>query len=494
MTRLFYGLPDVINPPDRICVQLQIPDEVGHRIAFMGAIKSLSHWYSWDRDEAKTGRLVAEVWREIYQELEDKIGSQSCTREGFPMLQQNPADKCQMQYLDENGVWVTFFDFGECPLFTGTLDTNGIINYSETNIANNTYISEQNIYNGNPSGYNPQAQINAQNAINRNKLLCFALRIYISTMLETISRNKEEAEANTITLAMVIGAGLALGFAPLTPLVVGAILASFSAGAIIGVATVSESELRDQIAQDAVICHMYNTLDNDNIGRATWAGVFSPNPFDNGTAEYKQVEALKNAILSTPSYLAFVNIMLTKLAFVDALSNECDLCGGGGVWEHTFDFTTSSHAGFWTNVTSHVPPFSLPELTAWVSGEGWGNGRLFDNSRQREQAYIIGVWDLRNITDFIIEYKLVAGGGGSFQFNNLQIAKKVITTYTTIRTVTPAGTSAGILTTNQNVGNTTMDGCRIDITGYQRAGNNNPNGATFIRKVTIKGTGDNPFV
>lgn len=162
-------------------------------------------------------------------------------------------------------------------------------------------------------------------------------------------------------------------------------------------------------------------------------------------------------------------------------------------WVQEFDFKVSDHAAFWTNVPSIAPPFSLPELTTWVAGSGWGNGRIYDNARQREQAYILGFWDARVITRIDIEYKLVAGNGGSFQFNNVVFDRKSGTTYPNVFVIAPSGTIAGDYAKSQSIANISMDGCRIQVTGYQRAGNNNPNGATFISKVTIYGNGDNPF-
>lgn len=173
----------------------------------------------------------------------------------------------------------------------------------------------------------------------------------------------------------------------------------------------------------------------------------------------------------------------------------CDTCTAPTTWTQVFDFTISSHADFWTNVSPPLPPpFTLPELTVWVSGEGWGNGRIYDGARQREMSFLDGIWDSRNVTDIDIEYKLVVGTGGSFQFNNIVRQKLAGTTLSTLNIITPAGVSAGTFTNNSNIGNVLMNGCRLQVTGYQRAGNNNPNGATFIRRVTIKGTGDNPFV
>jgi hypothetical protein len=63
-----YTLPDVIDPPDRICVQIRIPDDTYHKAAFWGALQSLAYWFNWDRDEDHTGTQAARVWKSIIQQ------------------------------------------------------------------------------------------------------------------------------------------------------------------------------------------------------------------------------------------------------------------------------------------------------------------------------------------------------------------------------------------------------------------------------------------
>jgi len=60
-----YILPADINPTDRIYACVPIPNDPMHRAAFMGQMTALSRWYSWERDDAHTGKDVAAVWRDI---------------------------------------------------------------------------------------------------------------------------------------------------------------------------------------------------------------------------------------------------------------------------------------------------------------------------------------------------------------------------------------------------------------------------------------------
>lgn len=62
-----YMLPDVIDPPNSVCVKVMVPDNPYHMAAFIGALDSLGRWYNWQRDPDKKGKEVAAVWRPIVE-------------------------------------------------------------------------------------------------------------------------------------------------------------------------------------------------------------------------------------------------------------------------------------------------------------------------------------------------------------------------------------------------------------------------------------------
>lgn len=66
---LTYVLPDVVDPPDTICVTLHIPNNKFHIMAFKGAIWDLCNWWNWEKDDAHTATLVAKVWRRIFRSM-----------------------------------------------------------------------------------------------------------------------------------------------------------------------------------------------------------------------------------------------------------------------------------------------------------------------------------------------------------------------------------------------------------------------------------------
>jgi len=175
----------------------------------------------------------------------------------------------------------------------------------------------------------------------------------------------------------------------------------------------------------------------------------------------------------------------------------CENCDEPALsWEHTFDFLTDDHSEFWEAITTPPSGYTLSELTAWSSGNGWGEGRQFHVNRQIEWSYIHGYWDSTNITYIEITYKSVAGTGGAYVYNqnNLHFDYLNGSTYTSGFTVMPAQTVQGTYTKFSNIGNVTMTGLRVQVSGYQKAGDNNPNGAQYVESITLRGTGTNPFI
>lgn len=69
-----YQLPTVMDPPDSLCFQVKVPNDIGHISAFMGALFELTQWISWQRDPDKRGKDAAAIWRAIWLDLQ----AQSC--------------------------------------------------------------------------------------------------------------------------------------------------------------------------------------------------------------------------------------------------------------------------------------------------------------------------------------------------------------------------------------------------------------------------------
>lgn len=64
-----WTLPEVVNPPGKLCFTIHVPNERYHIAAFLGAIYELAKPYSWQNDPAHTAIDVGTVWRDIFYSL-----------------------------------------------------------------------------------------------------------------------------------------------------------------------------------------------------------------------------------------------------------------------------------------------------------------------------------------------------------------------------------------------------------------------------------------
>ncbi len=69
-----YLLPAIIDPPSSVCIPIHVPNDRNHLAAFFGALRVLSIWDQWERDPANSGKLVADVWRDVIDQAISEIG------------------------------------------------------------------------------------------------------------------------------------------------------------------------------------------------------------------------------------------------------------------------------------------------------------------------------------------------------------------------------------------------------------------------------------
>lgn len=99
-------LPEVVNPSSHICYTVPVPNDRQHIAAFLGALQSLGSAYKWQDDTDHTAKDVAQVWRNIIDNL------QGC--EMFD-IRINPVNSCEVQKTFNGGAnWEFAFSIREC--------------------------------------------------------------------------------------------------------------------------------------------------------------------------------------------------------------------------------------------------------------------------------------------------------------------------------------------------------------------------------------------
>lgn len=102
-----YPLPDVISPPGTVSVCVPVPDDPGHRQAFLGAIYALTRWYSWHPDPLKRGKDAAAVWNPIY----DSVVAQMAAGEGCGEMPEFRLVGCDLEWRpNAAAMWIVLGD------------------------------------------------------------------------------------------------------------------------------------------------------------------------------------------------------------------------------------------------------------------------------------------------------------------------------------------------------------------------------------------------
>lgn len=101
-------LPEVIDPPDTICVKVEVPNDFGHIAAFWSAIFELARWFNWERDSEHRGKEVAAVWLRQYNAAREA----SCMDY---IVRQNPLNSCELQRsFDGGATWESWANLRLC--------------------------------------------------------------------------------------------------------------------------------------------------------------------------------------------------------------------------------------------------------------------------------------------------------------------------------------------------------------------------------------------
>lgn len=119
-----YLIPGLINPANRVCVTIRVPDEPDHIRAFRAQVFELTRWWNWQRDTARSGTQVARVWQDIYEDmLLNWPHATGCNQMANYTI---ALSGCDLQLLqDGNVVSTVTLDSSSCPSLIGPAGPTG---------------------------------------------------------------------------------------------------------------------------------------------------------------------------------------------------------------------------------------------------------------------------------------------------------------------------------------------------------------------------------
>jgi len=114
MPGMLLPLPQNADPGVYKCVPIRVPNDPGHREAFLGAVLQLARSYVWDDDGQGTNEVAAGVWLNIWLEVDDALAAAAAGVECQEVIALPPEMRVlndQLQYSPDSGAtWLDLYD------------------------------------------------------------------------------------------------------------------------------------------------------------------------------------------------------------------------------------------------------------------------------------------------------------------------------------------------------------------------------------------------
>jgi len=452
--RAKWPLPVDVNPETSTCWRVPVPNDIYYGSAFRGALATLGSAVSWADDPGHTAVEVANVWREIADNLEE------C---GAILIdvRQNSETPCILEKQVDGGEWGRFADLQLCP---PKLRTNhGIIEWFDGTEWEPLPGGNDERFTGTydapwPDGSVPDGQTAE----------CLTAMNIVTQYDQNFTQMKTAFLAGQIASGVVSAiAGILAIFIPIEAALyefLGIMTAFFAAG---------EAAINDLTSVDTLT--VLKCALNCNAG--------SDGSFD--ALEYEAVLAYCNDNLSDALTRTMVAFWITSLGPVGlsrmanasgVLEADCSDCDCGTEWVKTWNFVESM--GDWYFENPDDPPYRYGE---WVDGVGIKPTYHDGNKGANIDIDFTGITPFE-ITSYDIDYDKTAGDYSGADNRDTLSTLPWLTTLSTApsnpeKVPNWSGSQSGVA------------GLRVTM----QSSNLNDTGDITCRSITIRGPFPNPF-
>jgi hypothetical protein len=97
------SIPENLTPDTR-CLCLQIPDDPTWIQNFVGLLAIPRYWFNWDRDEARSGKILANYWSSLFDQID--WSTMSCCCNQPPAIFRYNSDNVYQMSTDGGTTWV----------------------------------------------------------------------------------------------------------------------------------------------------------------------------------------------------------------------------------------------------------------------------------------------------------------------------------------------------------------------------------------------------
>lgn len=96
------SIPENLTPDTR-CLCLQIPDDPTWIQNFVGLLAVPRYWFNWDRDEARSGKILANYWSELFDQID--WSTMSCCCDNPPAIFRYNSSGVYQRSTDGGATW-----------------------------------------------------------------------------------------------------------------------------------------------------------------------------------------------------------------------------------------------------------------------------------------------------------------------------------------------------------------------------------------------------
>lgn len=103
-----FSIPENLTP-ETFCLCLQIPNDPTWVQTFVGLLAQPTYWFNWDRDAARSGKILSEYWTKLFDEID--WSTMSCCCDNPPAIFRYTDAGVYQRSTDGGATWTDAPDF-----------------------------------------------------------------------------------------------------------------------------------------------------------------------------------------------------------------------------------------------------------------------------------------------------------------------------------------------------------------------------------------------
>lgn len=471
-----YLVPSPASPYELQCFRVYVPKHTWYIGAFWAAYQFFTSWQAWARDPLHRGKIAAALWRTAFEKARAEYNPEGNCEMNITDIRLKPENPCILQVeYDGNQVWVDKADMskcgGDCSGSGGAIQFDGeTVNRWDECLQKWTPVAPA--FNPSTQGEYVSTYDDLSGACNGAANITAWIDDMANTQLQFMADGAFIGQLGTLLVQSML---ISVGITPFLTAVVDLFLTEFAEdGAVLGDA--ATLDVADEFKQ---ILYRYmdadGTIREPNFTTCVTELYARRDEETVNTGERVRWGHMANLLSLAGPYVASRNNKWAGITDAD-----CDALE----WQHVFDFSVSKQAWYLWDGFVGVPS------GVYDAGDGWRAAvRLYSGNNQMNLV-IRTAFQATTITAIDILYDVEVGVNTIGTAPFIQLFKNA--------DGSPfqqwSNLADGDHETKHWSGSESMGMLSLALTAAADAADPAaPGGSALVRKITLRGTGVNPF-